>query len=103
MNFELYFNIMFIGKVKSPVVSTVKHLSYTSRKLLLIRKVHPMTHEEYGETIIAVDFVDAGEGDIVLVSQEGGSARKILDDKTAPVRSFILGIVDNWEIEKMED
>ena len=90
---------MFIGKVKSPVVSTVKHPSYSGRRLFLIKKIHPRTREEYGETIIAVDFVDAGVGDIVLVSQEGGSARRILSDKTAPVRSFIVGIVEDWKLE----
>ena len=90
---------MFIGIVKSPVVSTVKHPAYTGRKLLLVKPIHPVSRAEYGETSVAVDFVDAGEGDIVLISQEGGSARQILDDKKAPIRTFIVGIVDDWEIE----
>jgi len=91
---------MFIAKVKSAVVSTIKHPSYSGRKLLLVRPIHPIRREEYGQVFIAVDFVDSGEGDIVLVSQEGGAARDILEDKKAPVRSFIVAIVDNWIIEE---
>ncbi len=94
---------MHIAKVKSNVVSTVKHPAYKGLKLLLVRAIHPVTGEEYGDTIIAVDFVDAGEGDIVLLSQEGGSVRRMLKDMTAPVRSFIVGIVDDWEIESSCD
>jgi len=90
---------MHIAKVKSNVVATVKHPAYKGLKLLVVRAIHPVSGEEYGETLIAVDFVDAGEGDIVLLSQEGGSARRMLNDLTAPVRSFILGIIDDWEIE----
>ncbi|HDG67899.1 MAG TPA: hypothetical protein ENG11_01985 [candidate division Zixibacteria bacterium] len=89
---------MFIGKVKARVVATVKHPSYVGRKILLVRQINPRTGEEYGEPVVAVDFVDAGVGDTVLVSQEGGSARRVLGDKSAPVRSFIVGIVEDWEM-----
>ena len=89
---------MFIGKVKSNVVATVKHRAYDGRKLLMVKKVHPVSRQEYGDAFLAVDFVDAGIGDIVLVSQEGSAARQVLADKTAPVRTFIVAIVENWTI-----
>ncbi len=89
-------------RVKSNVVSTVKHPAYSGYKLLVVRKVHPISRQEYGDSTIAIDFVDAGEGDIVLVSEEGGSARRIVDNMDAPIRSFILGIVENWSIDEEE-
>ncbi len=91
---------MFIGKVISSIVSTVKHPSYSGKKLFAVRPIHPVTRNEYGQTFVAIDLVDAGIGDIVLVSQEGGAVRSILKDKTAPIRSFILAIVEDWQIEE---
>jgi ethanolamine utilization protein EutN len=44
--------------------------------------------------VIAVDLVGAGVGETVLVEDEGNSARQLLDAKDAPVRSVIVGIVD---------
>ncbi len=91
---------MFIARVKSNIVATVKHPAYLGQKIFAVHPIHPVSREEQNETILAVDFVDAGIGDIVIVSQEGGSARRILDNIKAPVRSFIVAIVDNWTIEE---
>jgi len=96
----LRYFIVFIGVVKKPVVSTVKHKAYTGQKLLLVRAIDPVTREEYGDTYIAIDFVDAGEGDVVLVSQEGDATRMVLGDPAAPVRSFIVAVIENWKIDK---
>ena len=91
---------MFIGIVKSNVVATVKHPAYIGRKLLLVRSLNPVSREIDGEEIIAVDFVDAGIGDTVLVSQEGSAARELLNNPKAPVRSFIIAIVEDWTVEE---
>ncbi len=91
---------MLIAVVKSPVVSTVKHEAYRGQKLFVVKPIHPVSRSEYSQAFVAIDFVDAGVGDIVLVSQEGSAARDLIGDKKAPVRSFIVAIVDGWEIEE---
>ena len=93
---------MHIAKVIANVVSTIKHPAYRGRKLLMVRKIHPLTGDEGSDSFLAVDFVDAGVGDIVLVSQEGSAARDIIGNPKAPVRSFIVAIVEDWKIENTQ-
>jgi len=86
---------MFIAKVTGNVWATRKHAGLNSAKLLLVRSVDPFSGEFLGEPALAVDGgVSAGPGDIVLVMDEGGSARKILQNDNAPVRTVICGVVD---------
>ncbi|SVB40474.1 uncharacterized protein METZ01_LOCUS193328, partial [marine metagenome] len=47
-----------------------------------------------GNTMVAVDTVGAGIGEIVLVATEGKAASEILNVPRGPVRSIIVGIVD---------
>lgn len=51
--------------------------------------------ENKGSSMIAIDTVQAGEGDLVLVLSEGNSSRQVLQCKDAPIRSTIVGIVDS--------
>lgn len=92
---------MLIGKVKGPIVSTSKKPSYKGLKLLLV-KILDLSREETGRLEIVVDLVEAGEGDIVLVSREGGAIRKIIEDMQAPIRAYTIAIVDDWYIEEDE-
>jgi microcompartment protein CcmK/EutM len=59
---------------------------------------HPLSRTRGGaalpDYLIAVDTVDAGPGDRVLVLDEGNGARQVLASKDGPVRSVIVGIVD---------
>ena len=50
--------------------------------------------------VIALDVVDAGVGDKVLVVQEGSSARKIFNDDRIPVQAVIIGVVDRVDISE---
>lgn len=86
---------MFIAKVTGNVWATRKHAGLKSAKLLLVRPVEPFSGEFLGEPALAVDGgVSAGPGDTVLVMDEGGSAREILQKDNAPVRTVVCGIVD---------
>lgn len=88
---------MILGRVKGCVVSTVKHPSYEGKKVLLVEPVSPDGSPRKG-TLVAVDTVGAGEGDIVLVASEGRSATEILGfTSRMPLRSVIIGIVDHIE------
>lgn len=88
---------MFIAKVVGNVWATRKHKSLESTKLLLVRRIDGVSGKFLDEDImLAVDkYIDAGIGNTVLVMDEGGSARQILNDKTAPVRTIICGVVDS--------
>lgn len=86
---------MFIGEVVGNTWGVQRHPSLKGRKLLLVRPIDPFTEEPLGPATMALDGgVDAGPGSIVLVMDEGGSARLILGDKEAPVRTVVCGIVD---------
>lgn len=58
--------------------------------------IQPLTQnlEKKGNVSIAIDTVQAGEGDLVIILSEGTSARQILQETEAPIRALIVGIVD---------
>jgi len=87
---------MFIAEVVGNVWGTTRHPSLQKRKLLLVRPIDPMTEEPAGDVTMALDGgFGAGPGSVVLVVDEGNSARIILGDPKAPVRTVICGIVDS--------
>ncbi|HVA66832.1 MAG TPA: EutN/CcmL family microcompartment protein [Elusimicrobiota bacterium] len=86
---------MYIAEVVGNVWGTRKHKSLRDKKLLLVRPIDPFTEKPLGDAVLALDGgVQAGPGGVVLVVDEGNSARQILKDANAPVRAVICGIVD---------
>ncbi|HBW23328.1 MAG: hypothetical protein A2X28_06610 [Elusimicrobia bacterium GWA2_56_46] len=87
---------MFIAKVVGNVWATRKHRELKTYPLLLVKAVDPCGSGKFsGDTALALDGgVGAGPGDVVLVVDEGGSARKVLGAPRCPVRTVICGIVD---------
>ncbi len=88
---------MIIGTVKGNIVSTINHPFYTGKKLLVVEK------EDFagkpGGYLVAIDSgVNAGVGERVLVIDEGNSARQVVADPQAPLRSIIVGIIDHIEV-----
>jgi microcompartment protein CcmK/EutM len=88
---------MISGKVIGNIYSTINHPFYDAKKLLIVSKTDP-AGQATGDYLIAVDSVDAGIGETVLVIDEGNSARQVVNDTSAPIRSIIVGIVDDIEI-----
>jgi microcompartment protein CcmK/EutM len=91
---------MFMAKVIGNVVATQKHPKLQGMKLLLLQ---PFVDKDgslvpSGSTIVAVDSVGAGSGELVLFTQ-GSSARLTPATKEAPVDAVIVGIVDNVEVD----
>ena len=84
---------MILGKVIGNVVSTIKLPIYQGYKILIVQPVNDK-EEPQGESVLALDTVQAGVGDTVLVIDEGNSSRLIMNNPTAPVRTMIVGIVD---------
>lgn len=87
---------MFVGEVVGNVWGTRKHKGLEDRRLMLVRPIDPMTQKPLGDALMALEYgIGAGPGSIVLVMDEGGSARSVMKDETAPVRTVIVGIVDS--------
>jgi microcompartment protein CcmK/EutM len=84
---------MYIGKVIGTVVSTIKIDHLQDRKLLLVDQLD-LDGEETGYYDIAVDVVQAGPGDTVMVIDEGNGARQILGIDPGAIRAVIVGVVD---------
>ena len=84
---------MFLAEVIGTVVSPVQTPVLDGETLLLLRPLTP-DGRATGKTRIAIDRAQAGEGDRVLVLDEGNGARQILGDPTAPVKTVVVGVVD---------
>lgn len=86
---------MNLCRVLGSVTATAKHPAFEGRKLMVVQPVDE-TLQPMGKSFLAVDHQSsAGPGDLVLVMREGGGVRQILQDKTLPIRSVIVGIVDD--------
>ncbi len=84
---------MLLARVTGTVVATRKDERLVSNKLLIVRPLDPHGKTE-GSAIVAVDSVDAGVGETVLVVS-GSSARMAAGMKDCPVDAVIVGIVDS--------
>jgi ethanolamine utilization protein EutN len=85
---------MRLCRVLGNVVATVKHPVYVGHKLLIVQQVDG-DGRDVGPSFLAVDTVQAGPGDQVLVMSEGNGVRQILQiGDRVPIRSLIVGIVD---------
>ena len=91
---------MLIARVTGLVVATMKHASLTGSKLLIVQETD-VTGKSIGNPMVAVDAVDAGEGDLVLVTQ-GSGARQTEITLDRPVDNIIMAIVDTWEVDGRE-
>ncbi len=91
---------MILGRVQGQVVATIKHPAYANRRILLLDRIDPAGNE-LGGYLVAIDAVDARDGQIVLVIDEGNSARQIVGDPSAPIRTVIVGIVDEIQDERV--
>ena len=88
---------MFLARVVGTVVATRKDPRLANQKLLLVVPVGPDGTEE-GGYIVAVDTVDAGYKEMVLVVR-GSSARMADDMNERPVDASIVGIVDSADLD----
>lgn len=87
---------MIIAKVTGIITSTQKDPNLKGKKMLLCREVDHMRNE-LKTYHVAVDAVQAGEGDIVLLSY-GSSARMTETTKSAPIDAVIIAILDDLQI-----
>lgn len=93
---------MFLAEVIGHVVATKKDESMTGQKLLIVRpklvdESKPTQFRDGVNTIVAVDTVGAGEGDLVMFCQ-GSSARQAGNLKKIPVDAAVVAIVDSVDV-----
>jgi ethanolamine utilization protein EutN len=89
---------MKLARVVGNVVSTINTADFEGRTLLLCDLLGPDGGAASGYQI-AIDTVGAGAGETVLLLDEGNGARQVLGAPGAPIRTIIVGIVDNIEVD----
>jgi ethanolamine utilization protein EutN len=82
-----------LGRVVGNVVSTQKNEKLEGTKLLLVQPLD-LESRPRGAPVLAIDGVDAGVGDLILLIQEGRSAQLVLGKGTAAVDAAVIGVVD---------
>ena len=90
---------MILGRVSGAIHSTINHPFYDGKRMLVVDRLTTES-KPTGKYLIAVDTVGAGQGETVLVIDEGNSARQIVQDSSAPIRSIIIGIVDQITLDE---
>ena len=89
---------MFLAQVVGKIVATIKHNDLHGKKILMVRPLD-LSLSPAGKTVLAVDSVDAGAGDVVLVSDEGNAASQVLKMERGPIRTVIVGVVDSIDMD----
>ncbi len=88
---------MLIARVIGEVVSTQKHKSHIGRKALLVQPLN-LDGTDRGDAVIALDAVDAGVGDRVLLVTEGFSAMTGVGRPQSPIDMAVVGFIDNIDL-----
>lgn len=89
---------MILAKVKGNLVSTQKNSYLIGQKLLLVHPIDLNDNYIGKNDVVAIDVVDAGIGDTVLLVQEGKAVQQILGHKNAPVHSIVVAVVDSIDV-----
>ena len=88
---------MILGRVSGTVVSTLRHAGLDGRRMLVVARLDA-DGTPTGGYLIAVDAAQAGVGETVLVLDEGNGAGQVLGRRGLPIRSVVVGIVDEVRI-----
>jgi ethanolamine utilization protein EutN len=85
---------MLIGRVIGDVVATQKAPSHEGSKILVVQPLH-LDGTDRGEAVLALDAVDAGVGDQVLLSMEGFSSMTSVGRPHSPIDMAVIGVIDS--------
>lgn len=88
---------MLIGRVIGDIVATQKVASHEGRKILVVQPLN-LDDSDRGEPIVALDAVDAGIGDRVLLAMEGFSAMTAVGRPNSPIDAAVIGVIDDVEL-----
>lgn len=85
---------MFLARVEKQVVSSQKHKAYEGKIVFVVQPIYP-DGKAKGNEWVAIDYVGAGVGDIVICGGAPGVAKTVFNLELAPIRTLIMAIVDN--------
>lgn len=88
---------MKLGRVIGSIVSTLKSESFKGAKLLLVERID-LQGKRSAPPVVAIDRVDAGPEDLVLLIDEGNSVRQLLQDERVPARTLVIGVIDHFDL-----
>jgi ethanolamine utilization protein EutN len=89
---------MRMCRVVGPMWASIKHPAYVGHPLFVVQPLDAAGRDT-GASFVAIDHVQAGAGDTVVVLTEGNGARQILKQgDIVPIRSVIVGIVDRVDV-----
>jgi len=88
---------MLIGRVIGDVVATQKVSSHNGRKILVVQPIN-LDGTDRGDSVLALDAVDAGIGERVLLTTEGFSAMTAVGRPNSPIDSAVIGIIDSIDL-----
>ena len=91
---------MLIAQVIGELVSTHKHQSHTGRKALIVQPLE-LDGSKRGDAVIALDAVDAGVGDRVLLATEGFSAMTSVGRPESPIDMAVIGVIDRIDLDAL--
>lgn len=89
---------MILCRVTGTVVAVQKDRALEGQRMLLVQPLD-LRMAAKGAALVALDRVDAGEGDLVLVNKEGGAARILFQSQTIPVQAVVVGVVDGVDVD----
>ena len=88
---------MLIARVIGDLVATAKHESHHGRKALLVQPLN-LDGTDRGDAVVALDAVDAGAGDRVLLVTEGFSAMTAVGRPESPIDMAVIGVIDHVDL-----
>lgn len=88
---------MLIGRVIGDVVATQKAPSHVGRKILVVQPLN-LDGSDRGEAVLALDAVDAGIGERVLLTAEGYSAMTAVGRPNSPIDMAVIGVIDSVDL-----
>ena len=88
---------MLIAQVIGELVATHKHASHEGRKLLLVQPLN-LDGSNRGDAVVALDAVDAGVGDRVLLATDGYAAATSVGRPQSPIDMAVIGFIDSVEV-----
>ena len=88
---------MLIARIVGELTATQKHASHEGLKLLLVQPLN-LDGTDRGDAVVAVDAVDAGVGDKVLLATEGFSALTSVGRPNSPIDMAVIGFIDHIEL-----
>jgi microcompartment protein CcmK/EutM len=88
---------MLIGRVIGEVVATHKHASHEGRKVLVVQPLN-LDGSDRGDAVLALDAVDAGVGDRILLATDGWAASSATGRPQSPIDMAVIGFIDQIEV-----